>query len=206
MSLSTFSGLKLAIRSNMFGNTQLTDAVLTDAVTQATAQMNRRLRTRKMLTRTAAVAEAEYMSLPTDFLAESSCTLQTSPPRRLQYRTPAEMDELNDGSGGDPTWFTIIGGEARLLPAPQSPTDMDLVYYSQIPGLSDASPTNDILDDHPDLYLFAGCMAAADYLKDEPERARYGTLFETVLADIQRMDATESFGGQIARRPRRAFS
>jgi len=205
MPLSTYSGLVAAIPSHMFNNTSLTTAVCQDLVTLAEAQINRRLRVRRMLAYAVAVIEGEYSALPPDFAGERTFELQTDPVARLVFRAQSETDALHTDfpAAGKPQFFTIVGSEFRFMPVPDAAYTAKLTYYQRIPPLSDAAETNWLLDDHPDVYLYGALYQAALYLKNPDEASGYAALFTTLLDDVMSADKVDGYGGRLVMRGRR---
>ena len=59
---------------------------------------------------------------------------------------------------------------------------MRQVYYKKLDALSDSSPTNDILTNYPDIYLFGSLAEAELYLKNDQ---RAGLWDQRFLAGIR---------------------
>lgn len=67
----------------------------------------------------------------------------------------------------------------------------DAVYnlrfeYDERFALSDAAPTNDLLTNHPDLYLSACILWGAGYTQDPQSGADYGTKVRALLPSVRR--------------------
>jgi hypothetical protein len=160
----------------------------------AEAQMNRRLRVRPMAVSLSQSWASEYVDLPADFLAEREVTVTAaSLPRRLAYLTPEQMDVgARTPVSGLPRFYGLYGRQLRLHPAPDQAYAAELVYLQAIPALSEAAPSNWLLQSHPDAYLYGALAQSAPYLRADERLQTWATLFTGVLADIEAADRTGS--------------
>lgn len=83
----------------------------------------------------------------------------------LAYVPPAL---LLPGSG-EPRVYTIYGSQIRLAPTPDAVYRMDAAYQTGVPPLGEATPSNWLLESHPDAYLF-GSLAEAEAYVGHDER------------------------------------
>jgi hypothetical protein len=160
----------------------------------AEAQMNRRLRVRPMAVSLGQNWAGEYVNLPADFLAEREVTVTAAGlPQRLAYLTPEQMDvATRTTSSGRPRFYGLYGGQLRLHPAPDQPYAAELVYLQAIPALSETAPSNWLLQNHPDAYLYGALAQSAPYLRADERLQTWATLFTGVLSDIEAADRTGS--------------
>ncbi len=190
MPLASYSDLKAEVAAWL----RRSDLVfeIPNFITLAEAQMNRRLRVRPMVARLAQTWPSEYADLPDDFLAERDLTVSAGgADHRLTYLTPEQMDERSEAAApGRPRFYAIYGGQLRLHPAPDTGYAGALVYLQALPALSDASPSNWLLQAHPDAYLYGALTQSAPYLRADDRLQTWGTLFTTILADIEAADRT----------------
>jgi hypothetical protein len=176
----------------------------------AEAQMNRRLRVRPMATMLSQTWASEYAPLPTDFLVERALkVLVNGAAHPLAYLTAGQMDARTASATrtGRPRFYALYGGQLRLNPVPDGSYAAELDYLQAIPALSDANPTNWLLSSHPDAYLYGALTQSAPFLRADDRLQTWGTLFTTVLTDIEAADRTGAASrlrGEI-RRPRGAF-
>lgn len=184
-----------------FLNRQDLTATIPDFVTLAEAQMNRRLRVRRMIgTSTATIAD-EYESVPTDFAGELAFTLSDG--RQLDYMTPdglAQKKWQTNSPSGEPFYYSVIGDQFQFLPAPNAGFDALITYYRRIPALA-LNATNWLLTDNPDAYLYGALTQAAPYLVDDSRVQVWGSLFTTALADIVSASLRESGGSRLTPQP-----
>lgn len=161
MALGTYSDLKTSI-AGWLNRTDFT-AVIPDFIALAEARFNRVIRHPEMETAGTVSATSESTALPAGFLEMRSVWREDSPDAPLDYFPPSHLRTMRaSATNGDPTAYTIVGGNLILAPVPASET-IGLYYYTKIPALSDSATTNWLLTAHPDLYLFASLAAAEVY-------------------------------------------
>ena len=122
--------------------------------------------------------------------------LNTSPKEVLEYYTPAKLDELYASNAqGKPRAYTIIGGEIKFAPEPDSAYTAEIVYMEGVPDLSDSNTTNEILTRHPDAYLYGALAAASVYLMDDQKTTVYEQLFTRAIDEVKREEERSKQAG-----------
>lgn len=202
MALDTYTNLQTAIAA-LLNRSDLTSAI-PDFITLAEAQMARRFVSRinqgmpvprRLIGRSDAsiATSAEYLTVPADFQGPLTFILSSATP------TPIELDFLENPNlqkwktdqwmraTGAPKWYTVVGSQFQLFPVADQAYTAELTYIARIPALS-VTPTNWILTNYPDVYLYGAATASAPYLKDEGRIAMWGTLFATAIEDICNSD------------------
>lgn len=178
-------------------------------ITLAEAQLNRALRSTRMITRNNAfVINAQSVALPADFVGIRSLRLPgASPPNTLRWVSVDEMDELldtTDYTAGPPTHYTVEGASLRLSPDPGATSyTAALVYYASLPTLA-ANTTNWLLASHPDAYLYGSLMQSAPYVRADDRLAMWGEMFTRIVADINASDT--GMGGALSPQPQTSFA
>lgn len=162
----------------------------------AEAGFNRNLKARESEHTVTLVTDADgYVSLPSDWIAPRSISVVTTGSTYLtdddgNYLLDDDGNYLVDVAGTDspiyrplkifsadaiasmfpyPTggysdYVSISGNQLRLLT--NSASEVQITYFRKFVGLSEANPTNWLMEDHPDLYLFATMAHAAVWLQD----------------------------------------
>lgn len=201
MALSTYSELKASV-ADWLNRSDLT-AAIPDFIALAEAQMERKLRTRQMISRATATIDTEYGAVPADFLEVKSFKLQTNPVTPLQFETIDSLDNLQsqNPSSGKPRYFSIVGGQIRTVPVPDSSYTAELTYYGKLTKLSSTETTNWLLSAAPDVYLYGSLLQAAPYLKDDARISVWATMYTSAMEDLQVADdrGATSGGALIAR-------
>jgi hypothetical protein len=194
------------LKSNIadFLNRSDLTAVIPTFISLTEAQMERALRVRQMIERSAAQIDTEYSALPSDFLEAKTFKITSSRPiQPVEFVTPEQMDDaqqLSAGALGIPKYFTIIGNQIRVSPAPDATYDAELMYFAKFAKLSDSNTTNWLLTSSPDAYLYGSLMHAAPYLKDDERVAVWGTLYNTAIEALKNADQNASASGLIKAR------
>lgn len=196
MALTTYTGLKASI-ADWLNRTDLT-AEIPDFISLAEAQMERTLRTRQMLTRSAITIANEYVNTPADFLETRLLKLtSTNPDTPLTFMTMDALDDeatRNTGSGR-PEFFGVVGTQFRFIPTPDSSYTGELVYFANLNKLSTSVATNFLLTSSPDVYLYGSLLQAAPYLQDDARIQVWAGLYERALTDLQVADDRGSTSG-----------
>lgn len=204
MALTTYTELKASL-ADWLNRSDLT-AAIPDFISLAEAQIERQLRTRQMIVRATAsfAAAAEYGTTPDDFLETKSIKLQTNPVTPLTFQTIDAMDQLSNTtylSSGKPLYFSIVGGQIRLLPIPDAAYTAELVYYAKLSKLSSSVATNFLLTQAPDVYLYGSLLQAAPYLQFDERIPVWSSLYQAGLEQLQIADdrGATSGGALMAR-------
>ena len=120
--------------------------------------------------------------------------------RPLNYVTPQLLTRLNAGSvSGLPEMYTMRAGYLLIGPVPAGVYTIEIDYYAKVAALSDAAPTNTMLTDNPDLYLYGSLLEAEPFLMNDARIQVWGNAFRQSLADLQEQDDKDSHSGNSMR-------
>ena len=186
MSISTYTELKTAV-ANFLARDDLTSQI-PNFIQLAESRMSRELETRDQEKRATATLTSgdEYIALPTDLREARSITLATDPKTVLTYYSPTSLDSTySSGGSGKPLGFSIVGGEMKLRPIPDSSYTAEIIYVGGLSALSDSNLTNVVLTRHPDAYLYGALAEAYAYLLDETRAAQYMQRFSMAIDEIK---------------------
>jgi len=116
------------------------------------------------------LSAAATVALPADFYGIKAIWLDTDPKAVLE---PLSLQELRmhwaSSQTGVPRNYAVQADATLALgPAPDSAYDLELVYWTKIPALSDSQTSNWLLTGHPDIYLF-GCLVEAEQFMVNPD-------------------------------------
>jgi hypothetical protein len=199
MALDTYSNLKSAIASWM-DRTDLS-SVIPDFITlfETSANAELPLRTRFNLTATtlSTTANTRTVNLPADFLEAKALINQTSPVKVLQpYTAAALYTQVNfPAQVGPPAGFTYVGNALELAPVPDAVYTLKLYYYQKITPLSESAPSNWLITNFPNLYLFGALTAAEAYLGTDPRLQLWGSLYNDLVQKLQSANERGQYGG-----------
>ena len=185
MAITNYSELKSAI-ADWLDRTDLTDQI-PDFIVLAEARHKRDFKIRRMETRVTAdtIADTEYYTLPDNYVAMRNIQLNTDPKTSLEYLTPEQMDRIYAGSNkGKPKAYSIIGNDIQLRPTPDSAYEIEILYFKHFTALSDSAPTNDMLTNHPDIYLYGSLVEAEPYLQNDKRIQTWASFYDRAKKDI----------------------
>ena len=185
MSITTYAELQSSIADWLLRD-DLTSVIPT-FISLAEAKFNRRIRDYRMVKRATAEVDTAYFAIPSDWQENIRFQLNTSPITTLEYVTPDQAAEEKRlyNSSGRPAFFTMIGDQFQIVPAPDSTYDAELTYYAKIPALSGSNTSNWLLEKAPDIYLYGALLEAAPYLDDDARVQVWGGLLEQSMNAIQ---------------------
>jgi len=193
-----YTSLKQDI-ANHFVSTEIVPFIPT-AIALAEADLNRRVRARDMLERAYFVLTNSYAPLPSDFLEARTLYITASGyTTRLEFLTIEEMQRKKgeEWIADRPVYYSVLGSEIELLPTLSGSFTLDMAYYQTIPGLSDVSPTNWLVDKHPDLYLWGTLLQAAPYMYQDKRVPMWSTAYEAALESLRVSNARSEFSGGV---------
>ena len=208
MALDTYSNLQTGI-ANFLNRADLTSAI-PDFITLAEAQMLRRLGEawqngrmlpRKMAARTTVTINAEYVNLPADFLGPLALSIDAQAVQ-LAYLKPDSLarEKARRGTNpisGVPIFYSIVGSQFQFLPAPDQSYSGSLTYWQKFSALSGGNPSNWVLADHPDVYLYGALLQSAPYLMDDERSAMWANFFATAVEDLLSSEPLPNDGAML---------
>lgn len=171
----------------------------------AEADFNRRLQHRKMVARKTATLNSARVALPSDWLSAINLEIDGRIPSRLKYLSPSDLDNARDDyeTSGIALYYTLIGDEIEVAPHPSTSSTLEMLYRAKIPALATGNPTNWLLAEHPDLYLFGALAQALPWMEGDPRAQSWVDKAEAILAAINTHDERARFsGGPLVRRLR----
>ena len=198
MALTNYSSLKTSI-ANWLNRSDLTSEISDDFIKLVEADMNSKLRVRKMITQTSFTIDSETEALPTGFLqVRDMYILSGSTKYPLRYMTPSQMDQVKGTSQtGLPLAYTILGDNFRFMPRPDNNYTAYINYYKGFDALSDTNTTNYILTSHPSIYLYGSLFHAANFLGGvNPQQVQtWQQMYATSLERLEQNDREDQFSG-----------
>lgn len=194
MALSTYSELQTSI-ANFLNRSDLTSQI-PDFITMAEARFNRELRHWQMETRSTATFDARYEELPADWLETIRISVKGYEPLELvSHDYMLEMREATNDTGGTPSFYALSAGQIELFPTPDDSYDGSMIYFAEIPALSDANTSNWLLENAPDAYLYGALIHSAPYLQEDARVQTWGTLHKSALDSLNYASKTARHSG-----------
>lgn len=195
MALSNYTELQASIATRM-ERSDLT-AQIPDFITLAEAKLNRRtdLRLANSTQSLTLASGASTIALPSGFVEPVELWLVTSLGReKLRFKAPGSL--ITYTTAGEPLAWTIDGANIRF----DRPADAAYSIEFRMRGryaLSDASPTNDLLTDHPDAYVYAVMQEAERFMLNTTEADKYAMMLEGVLEEVKRLEGRSRSRGTL---------
>ena len=167
MALNNYANLKSSI-ANWLGRSDLTNEI-SDFVKLCEQDFNAKLVNHgynKMINLATITANDESESLPSGFLGVNSIYIDGGTKQPLSYITPQTAFSSNLGSlSGMPSSYSIINDKIHFYPIPGSSYSVKMYYYKQFSTLVNDTDTNDILSNHPDIYLFGSLYFSNTFIR-----------------------------------------
>jgi hypothetical protein len=146
------------------------------------------------------VAGQQNLALPPRFVQMRNVQINTSPVTAMQYVTPEMFDRLYGGSSsGTPKFYTVIANELQLGPTPDSVQTIEMLFYETFQALSVSNPTNWVITNAPDVYLYGALLEAEPFIMNDARVQLWATAFRQSIADIQEQDNKDRHSGSALR-------
>ena len=200
MAISNYSELNTAV-ANWLDRDDLTDRI-PEFIALAEARFNRLLRIRAMETKQTAstVASQRTLALPTNFIQMRNLQINTTPVTPMQYVTPEIYDRLYGSTAeGTPEMYTILADEIQLGPIPESVQTIEMLFYKKFDALTSSNPTNWIITNAPDVYLYGCLLEAEPFIMNDQRVALWAAAFDRAITDIQSQDERDRHSGSALR-------
>ena len=138
---------------------------------------------------------AQTIALPTDFKSSRSTRL-TINYGHLVYATPEALNSTD--LIGRPCFFTIIGSNIKFDVIPDQAYSLELVYFKRDLALTAANPTNNVLTNHPSIYLNGALLELFVHALDFDQQQVYRARFYSSIKGANRADKKGRYGNAPA--------
>lgn len=182
MALNSFSALKASI-ADWLNRADLTSQI-PDFITMAESRFNRELRCDEMDESETLTITSGSATVPTGLLSVRSIKLTSDPYGKLKYITPSQIEDADPEDTGAPGFYTRVG--SSFITWPPSSAGARIRYRKALTPLSDAAPSNWLLESHPDLYLAAPLALAYGLIKDENRMQFWEAATSAMIAQINK--------------------
>ncbi|USE79483.1 hypothetical protein NDR89_23110 [Cupriavidus gilardii] len=195
MSILDYDDLKGKV-GQWLKRTDLAD-VSGDFVMLFEARFNRNVRVRQMESSYSQAISDKTVALPDDWLEmigkpTLNGKLQSFITRDQYKALDRSIPVYEDG------YFSIFGSNLKLAADVSEGPTLEFDYYAKLPSLSVANPTNWLLADGPDIYLYGSLLEAEPYLKNDPRIETWRALLQVAMTDMQdASDVAKHSGGTL---------
>ena len=202
----TYSELKTNI-ANYLNRSDLTDQ-MDMFIDNVEGEVNRRVRRKEMNKRATATADAQYLSLPNDWLEAINVEITSNNFSPILQHSIESLDiyrkSINNKTG-QPVYFAFVDDTMELAPTPDASYTLQLTYYGKIDALSDSNTSNFLSNNHPDVYLYGALKHASIYLMEDERVAMFSQLFEKALEELKMEQEKAEFGKGSLMQRRRSY-
>ena len=202
----TYSELKTNI-ANYLNRSDLTDQ-MDMFIDNVEGEVNRRVRRKEMIKRATATADAQYLSLPNDWLEAINVEITSNNFSPILQQSIESLDiyrkSINNKTG-QPVYFAFVDDTMELAPTPDASYTLQLTYYVKIDALSDSNASNFLSNNHPDVYLYGALKHASIYLMEDERVAMFSQLFEKALEELKMEQEKAEFGKGSLMQRRRSY-
>lgn len=202
----TYSELKTNI-ANYLNRSDLTDQ-MDMFIDNVEGEVNRRVRRKEMIKRATATADAQYLSLPNDWLEAINVEITSNNFSPILQQSIESLDVYRksiNNKTGQPVYFAFVDDTMELAPTPDASYTLQLTYYGKIDALSDSNTSNFLSNNHPDVYLYGALKHASIYLMEDERVAMFSQLFEKALEELKMEQEKAEFGKGSLMQRRRSY-
>jgi hypothetical protein len=200
MPLDNFSNLKASIKRRSKRN-DITDADLVDYIAQCEAEFYNNavapLRIRSMEARATATTSttSRFLALPDLFLQMRRLKLNDpfsgGIDTDIRYKSPEQLPIK--GITAIPVYFTLTT-QLEFDSTPDQEYTVEMQYIKRLTPLDDTNTTNDILTNHPNIYLFGSLWALFSEVQEFDVANLYYTQFIQAIQGANAADKAGRYG------------
>jgi len=163
------------------------------------ARINRKLNTQKMTARATlnTVVDQEYYGLPNDFTGLRDIQLNSDDKvSTMAYLNPEQMNDMSGYTTPHSIYYTIINQQLQIYPT-QENSEIEIVYYQNVPQLDDSNTTNWLSEFNPDCYIFGLLVEISSFVKDAQSMMAWEQRFISSVNDIELEDDASRWSGSM---------
>lgn len=163
----------------------ITSGLVDYFITEAEAEMNARLRTRRQLTAlTPTISSTGAVTIPDDFGGWKQFTARDgSTAWDLDILTSESQWDIDDAYGGTgkPQAVVARGSTHQVWPYEDTTYTYRTLYYARIPNLTSGAPTNWVILNHPSCYMYGVLAASRGFIQDDARLGQFSALFSRAI-------------------------
>lgn len=136
---------------------------------------------------------SRFLALPDGFSAMRSSRLDiVNEVGFIQYRTPDQLKRFD--KEGQPWFYTIIGTQFEFDRVPDETYTIEIQYYGKDLALTVSNQTNEVLTNHPTIYLYGALHQLFLHAVDIEEATKYANKFIDVIVGANKTDKENRYG------------
>lgn len=124
--------------------------------------------------------------------------------RFVEY-SDGQLEQVNPQHGRQfpestaPRGFTLEGGQIRVWPICDA--TLTVTYQPKLPALTETTPTNDLLTQHPDAYFFGALLFAEGFVANDARASTFKALWDEAIFELKRFLSRQRRTGVRLRAP-----
>lgn len=136
---------------------------------------------------------SKFIALPSDFEMMRSIKFNISDESDfLEYRAPQQLIRYDDTDR--PCFYTVIGTQIEFDRVPDEVFTVEMQYKAVTLALTSAAPTNTLLTNNPEVYLYGALYKAFTYSQDQESASTYKNDFYSAIQGANKSDKLSQFG------------
>ena len=127
-----------------------------------------------------ATTPSRYLALPDGYqkMRKLRIQIENGESVEIHYRSPGQLEVLS--TTGMPRFFTVTS-QLEFDRVPDIAYSVEMQYLKDFLPLSTTNTTNQVLTDHPNIYLFGGLWALNNWAEQEQVAQRYYQQFISAI-------------------------
>ena len=151
------------------------------------------LKVRSMETVSTAATAGQYVELPPNFERARSVRLVIGDNSgELRFQAPEQL--FKNPATGKPLFYTIVGNEIQFGRVPDSAYTLEIQYYRKADPLTALNQTNEILTNHPQIYLYGALSMLFGFAQDSEQERSYSQKFIGAINGANLADKKGRYG------------
>lgn len=181
MAITNYTELQTAV-GNWLGRGDLTSR-LPEFIALAEPKIRRRLRAAVKRSTPSATIGQLFITLASDVKEVRSLATSANPIYTLRQVDPGQLARLSRTGTGRPVAYAVLDGKLYFDVTPDAAYAYVMTYLEAITPLSGGAPTNSVLTNSPDLYLYGTLAEAEPYLEHDERVPLWKEAFEAALTE-----------------------
>jgi hypothetical protein len=172
-----------------------------DFIRLAEAELERKLECTFQHANTSGTTAGTTITLPTDALYLRRLSIDSTPPRDMEWVAPDQLNNLQSSYSGLPPFAGFRNGDTIVFIPGTEGHDYSMHYVKAITklGTVGAAVATDYLTHLFDALLYGALKHSAPFLKADARVGTWGAFFEDTLDSLRRFESRKRFAGMPLR-------
>lgn len=182
-----------------FANRQDLASQITTFIQLTEARLNRDIRHWRQEKRAQAQVTGERFPLPCDWLETIKVIADGKPLRLADAFEVDRVDHAAQRAFVANHFYRHTGDELELIPASDGPVDFEIEYVAKVPSLSEDNPTNWLLEEFPDVYIYGAMLQVAPFLHDDQRLPLWSQAYGEAVSSANISSDRSKYSGSALR-------